>query len=69
MKFNVIKVVPTKIESFRRESLEKVLESAHKPLRKDSVVPLKMVQRRSRSASLTLETGKHSGNYILSRDM
>ena len=64
MKFNVIKVFPTKIESFRRESLEKVLESAHKPLRKDSVVPLKMVQRGTRSSSLTLEMGKHSGNYL-----
>ena len=64
MKFKVIKVVPTKIESFRRESLEKVILSAHKPLRKDSVVPFKMDSHGSRSSSHTSETGKLSGKFF-----
>ena len=42
MRFKVTKVVPTKIESFRRKSLEDVLDSTHGPVRKDSVVPLQM---------------------------
>ena len=52
-----------RIESFRRKSLADVLESTHKAVRKDSVVPITMCGERS---SLT---APREGIYIIEDKM
>ena len=63
MKFKIRKVRPMRIESFRRKSLEDVLDSTQRAVRKDSVVSLKMDGNEAKSSLI----GSGMNSFIIGR--